>query len=303
MIWAATAVVLAVSMNVQAAIAKPLSDPSPARTRTVFLAFLRAYNHHDLSRTMSFFARPLPGKYFDCDFASLTPVTIVDLAGIRRWLQIRIAEGDQFSSIQVQADNPQPYVAGILATRSNHILEAMQLGPLTDAVGSKFILDANHGDHIVGGVWVAANECGDPHGTPSITLRFPEGPSQMRTRAMTQAFIDAYDARLTWRVLALMGTRVRYSDSGYSRRQGITITDKTKLTQWLRARFRERDTLGQAAIVTDDPAEPYRAIVHVLRTSTALSRKNLSPYQETLTITLGAPLYDHITRVQISPAP
>jgi hypothetical protein len=219
---------------------------------------------------------------------------------MRKWLRVQFAQGDQFSSVQVEADNPtQPNVAAIFATRSNHILEAMQVGPLRDSLASKFFLDVRHGDHIVGGVWVAANECGDPHSTPSITLRFPPGPSQMQTRAVAQAFIDCYNARLTSRVLGLLSTTVRYSDFAYSKRRTVTITDRSTLIQWLRARFREHDTLGQVVIVPDNGAAADRATLHVERTNASLSGKNLSAIPATVTITVGAPLYDRITRVQI----
>jgi outer membrane protein assembly factor BamB len=277
--------------------------PSPPRTRTVLLSFIDAYDHHDLARTLSFFTHPLQGRYFDCDFPSLAPVTVLDLTGLRRWLRVQFAQGDQFSSARVEADNPeQPYVAAISATRSNNILGAMGVRPVTDTLASKFILDATTGTAIAHGGWVASNECGDPHATPSVTLRFPQGASKMRTRALVQAFIDGYNAGLSWRVLALMGTRVRYSDSGAPQQRAVTITDRTKLSRWLRARFHVHDNLGQAVVVAGDPSGPFTVTVRIRRTSTAVSRNSPSPLDETLTVTVGGPRFDHITRVQIGAA-
>jgi hypothetical protein len=100
-------------------------------------------------------------------------------------------------------------------------------------------------------------------------------------RAVTQAFLDAYNARDVAGVLAVLGRPFRYSDCGYTHHTNFLVwtkpepVAKAEIAAWLRARFAERDRFVQAHIVVVGPTEgsstgPLGIGIQALRISDSL---------------------------------
>jgi YVTN family beta-propeller protein len=104
---------------------------------------------------------------------------------------------------------------------------------------------------------------------------WPPTLSSAHSRAVIQAFVDAYNRHDVAGVLALFPARFLYGDCDYARQTVHTLTNRSTLAAWLRARFAEHDYFAQASVVMNGPLsypanDPHSGGVDVLRTSDAL---------------------------------
>jgi YVTN family beta-propeller protein len=104
---------------------------------------------------------------------------------------------------------------------------------------------------------------------------WPSTLSRAHSRAVIQAFVDAYNRHDVAGVLALFPVRFLYGDCDYTHHTSSTLTNKEALAAWLRARFAEHDYFAQATVIMNGsqsypPNDPHDGGVDVLRTSDAL---------------------------------
>ncbi|MDB5056880.1 MAG: hypothetical protein JWO59_352 [Chloroflexi bacterium] len=104
---------------------------------------------------------------------------------------------------------------------------------------------------------------------------WPSTLSRAHSRAVIQAFVDAYNRHDVAGVLALFPVRFLYGDCDYTHHTSSTLMNKAALAAWLRARFAEHDFFAQATVIMNGsqsypPNDPHDGGVDVLRTSDAL---------------------------------
>jgi hypothetical protein len=109
----------------------------------------------------------------------------------------------------------------------------------------------------------------------------PAGPTLAHTRAVLEQFLDAYNRHDLAGVLQTLATShspFMYHDCDYTGLLSPTLTTRTELVNWLRARFAEGDRFDNVAIVQS--LDPNVIGFQGLRSTDILHAQGLSPLSE-----------------------
>jgi hypothetical protein len=242
-----------------------------AETRAVVQAFVDAYNRHDINGVLATVA-PQPAYWYgDCDYVWHDTYGIKGKAAFVQMLRDRFAENDhlQVNTIEEAGLNHQlsPYTFSLSGTRTNDPITVQGLPP--QYYGPKGGIDRS--THLIDAVIAADQTACQGHDFPR------NEPSALRTRTITQDFLDAYAAHDTGRILQLLSSRVSYTDYSYARCQPVTLAGKPALKRWLRRRFAESDRFDSAMVSLPSPTNLDLAVVRTTRTSRSISARQLVP--------------------------
>ena len=101
------------------------------------------------------------------------------------------------------------------------------------------------------------------------------GATMERTRAVVQAFVDAYNNHDVSGVLALLTDPLQYADCDATHHTRQVLRGKAEVALWLRARFAERDRWAQARVLlygpqSQPPNDPHGAGLEGMRINDVL---------------------------------
>lgn len=261
------------------------------QTCSLLQAYVGAYNRHDRRAALALLDPMV--RIWDCDLVWNQVHKIDGRTAASQWLRDRFAEHDRFQGpIAVggwgaSEDQASPLVFSFAGSRSSDVLTARGVPPY-DLSGSKGVL-------IDAGTRILAMTLGDS--TNCARYPFPTGASAQRTRAVVQAFVNAYDAHDLPRVLQTLTRDVSYRDRDYVHHTTSTLTGKAATRRWVQARFRAGDSLSQARITIPDPAQPSVAVVEAQRI--VGPRDPRGTISVRLKIRLGGPHCDRIRAVAL----
>ncbi|HZU13744.1 MAG TPA: hypothetical protein VFB58_12965 [Chloroflexota bacterium] len=267
------------------------------RACAVLRTYVSAYNQGDLQTALS--VLDPSGYSFDCDFVwnQVDKIWREKSGGparmtAARWLRDRFAEHDRFRVTimvgGVMDDSLSPLVFGFTGVRSNDVLAARGEPPY-DLMGSKGVLNDRE-TRILGMTLGDSTNC--------ARYRYPAGASAERTRAVVQAFLDAYNAHDLPRVLQTLSKDVSYRDGGSAHRMSAMLEGKVAMEHRLRVLFRAGDVLGDPTLTIPDADRPSLAVVDAARPTSAGSRAQTIHVR--VVFVLGGPHDDHIRSVSLS---